>query len=420
MRGSSVVRRLGWSVGSQIASSLSNLGLSVVVARSVQLEELGLFAILMATFNVAVGVVRAFGVEPLVYGEKTSRLVIDPYSSAFSGALLVTSGVVLLPVAPLLLMGVDVWTVVAFGFAMPFALLQDAVRFELNACRRARTAFVGELVWILAQFSTMFFLGSRGSIAPLVGFWGFGAFCSLVFGITCMKLRPRFGIALEWLRSTGKVGLAYAGDFCVSSGLNYVAVFVLVFSSGYSAAGELRAAQILATPLMIFTLGVSFAVAPEAARAARSGRLRTLSLLPWVYGGGVFAAGGVTVVVANLFPDSVMKSLVGDSGSEAQSLLPFVVLTVCLLGSSVGSGLVLRVLGEVRKSLAIKVAIAPFTLVAVWILSTMQGAVGSQLGLSSGNIVRTACSGLYVRKSLRRLGADGPVLDREDASETKS
>src|SRR5437773_1671247 len=60
------VRRAGWGVADQAASSLTNFGAGIFVARSVSPQAFGAFSLAFATYLVAMNVVRSLASEPLV------------------------------------------------------------------------------------------------------------------------------------------------------------------------------------------------------------------------------------------------------------------------------------------------------------------------------------------------------------------
>ena len=58
--------RLAWTVGDQVLSSGTNFALGIVIARMVSLREFGVFTLVYATYQIALGIARALVSEPLV------------------------------------------------------------------------------------------------------------------------------------------------------------------------------------------------------------------------------------------------------------------------------------------------------------------------------------------------------------------
>ncbi|MCZ4560900.1 hypothetical protein O4160_08595 [Rhodococcus sp. IEGM 1401] len=400
----SAFRRIGWSAGSQVASSGSNLAFSIIVARSIDTSLLGVFSLLLAIFNIGIGIQRGFTAEPLIFREATvSKLPSGPRQSSAlnaSALLAIVLSALFIPLGLALM--VDVKTMLIFAAMTPVALLQDTVRFALNDLGRSRAAFGIEVAWISVQIPLMVALGS-GELNRLIAFWGIGALCSCAIGLAVLKVSPSVTSGLAWLKSSRKIGVVYCTDFAVSSGINQVSVLILVLMAGYGAAGELRAAQILLTPLMVFTLGASFALGPESARLRKAGNLRALRKLPWIYALGVGIFGLVSVAAIEIAPTPVLEFLMGESAESGASLAPLAAAAICLMGMSVGSGLVLRAIGRVGQSVVAKAVIAPITLMSVGLGSWLAGAAGSQIGLSAGNSLRVAASAILVRVNLSKI-----------------
>lgn len=400
----SAFQRIGWSAGSQVASSGSNLAFSIIVARSIDTSLLGVFALLLAIFSIGIGIQRGFTAEPLIFKEAAvSELPSGPRQNSALNASALLAIVVSGLFIPLgLVLMVDAKTMLIFAAMTPVALLQDSVRFALNDLGRSKVAFGIELVWIGVQIPLMVAFGS-GELNRLIAFWGIGALCSCTLGLVVLKLSPSVASGLAWLKSSRKIAVVYCADFAVSSGINQLSVLILVLFAGYGAAGELRAAQILLTPLMVFTLGASFALGPESARLKKAGNLRALSRLPWIYALGVGIFGLASVAAIEIAPTSVLEFLMGESAEAGASLAPLAAGAICLMGMSVGSGLVLRAIGRVGQSVVAKAAIAPFTLLSVGVGSWLAGAAGSQIGLSAGNSIRVAASATLVKINLTKI-----------------
>ena len=64
-RTSGAARRAGWNLVDQVISSVTNAALSFVVARSVDVEQFGGFAVAFSVFALAVGLSRALATSPL-------------------------------------------------------------------------------------------------------------------------------------------------------------------------------------------------------------------------------------------------------------------------------------------------------------------------------------------------------------------
>lgn len=59
------VRRLGWGLGDQALSSITNFALAILVARTVSTADLGAFGLAFTTYTFVLGATRAFCSEPM-------------------------------------------------------------------------------------------------------------------------------------------------------------------------------------------------------------------------------------------------------------------------------------------------------------------------------------------------------------------
>src|SRR5215211_810350 len=61
-----IARGTGWGLGDQAFSSLTNVGLGILIARSVAPQEFGAFSLMFATYTLCLGFARSVTSEPLV------------------------------------------------------------------------------------------------------------------------------------------------------------------------------------------------------------------------------------------------------------------------------------------------------------------------------------------------------------------
>lgn len=395
-------RGLILSASSQVASNASNLAFTIIVARTLETEALGVFATLMALFSLGVGGVRAFSSEPLIFDESAVRSWSGPrrHGSALTTALIVSIVIALLIIPICVVVGVSLQTTLLFCCVIPIVLIQDTVRFLLNDLEKQSWAVSIEIVWLVIQLPLMLTWGSDGSLNRLLVCWATGAATSVLVALFALRRNLSFGGGVQWLRSVFTVGRIYLVDFIVSSGTTQLSIFILVIVAGFDAAGELRAAQILLTPLLVFTLGASFALAPETAKMVRDKKFPSLRKLPIVYGSVVVALTAVTILLSLSLPLSFLSFIMGDSAEGGRRVVPYAAAAIGLMGLSVGSGLVLRALGKVRQSVAAKVIITPFTLLFVAVGAHLGAAIGSSVGLCVGNALRVFAASLLVSRSL--------------------
>ncbi|MFD5812153.1 MATE family efflux transporter [Rhodococcus aetherivorans] len=392
---------MGWTAAAQITSNSSNFLLTILVARSVGATELGTFAALMAASGLAIGVVRAWASEPMIFRERVVDSLEAKNHHASVVAVTATIGTVIGGFLCVLVFVATKNPILAavFGVSLPFAVTQDAVRFVLVDAGRARLAFGTELAWVAVQSSAILAIGSSAPLSGMLAAWGLGAATSVAVGVVNIGTPTEFRDLADWVRKVRRVSPVYMVDFLVAGGINQVVVFVIAATAGLEAAGYLRAAQLLLMPLTIFTLSMSFALAPEVTRAARSDNPGRLVRIPILYSSAIALIALVCVGVSDFLPIDTMSQLMGESVHGGVEVLPYAAIALAVAGISVGPGLVLRALGRVRASMVVKIVAAPVTLIAVAVAATAGGAIGSQIGLAFGTALRAAASGVLMLRA---------------------
>src|SRR5687768_17244287 len=87
-RRGAVLTRVGWISADQAVSSLTNLALSVVVARHVSVDSFGVFALIYASYLFALEFTRALVLEPLIITLAGDREQLKRSAPATLGAAL--------------------------------------------------------------------------------------------------------------------------------------------------------------------------------------------------------------------------------------------------------------------------------------------------------------------------------------------
>jgi O-antigen/teichoic acid export membrane protein len=395
-------KRLGWSAAAQVTSNASNFVLTVLVARTLDVAQLGVFAILMAVNGVAIGVVRAWTSEPMIFKEADTRQFNegDKHSASLLSTVLVSVVVGFVSALTVSIVASDTPLAIAFGVAIFFAVVQDSVRFALVDSGKAAQAFGAEALWLLVEVPVILAI-TPTELSQFVSAWGLGAAASVLCGFLILRPRLDARLAAKWVRSVKRVGPVYSVDYFVAGGLIPAVTFVVSAVSGLEASGWLRAAQMLLMPLSIFTMGMNFALIPEATRLVASGDVRASRRLPALYGACVVLVAVICIVVYQMLPSEISVALMGEAAEGGLTVLPFTAIALSVAAISVGPGLILRAMGMVRASMLIKVFAAPVTLIAVAVGAAWGGAIGSQVGLAGGTATRAVGSWVLMSSSLK-------------------
>ncbi len=188
MRVPAAARRAGWNIADQAVSSLSNLVVSVLIARSVDETAFGGFAVAFTIFALLTGISRACVTFPL--GVRFADAPADRFAfaaaSALGCSLLVSTvaGVCCLTVG-LLIGGASGAALTALGVVFPGLILQEAWRNVFIAEGRASAAAFNTVFWAVTQVIAVWALLTFGkpTIFLLVLVWGGSAMAAALLGI---------------------------------------------------------------------------------------------------------------------------------------------------------------------------------------------------------------------------------------------
>src|SRR5581483_10133001 len=151
---SSVSARAGWTVADQALSSLSNLVLTALVARTSSPHVFGIFGLAFAGYVAVLGMSRALATEPLVvrFGMKSAdHVAMEAGPAAGSAAAVGLIGTLAFAVCAFATDGESRVVLALFAAAVPFLLIQDAWRFVFIASRVPRRALENDGIWVLAE-----------------------------------------------------------------------------------------------------------------------------------------------------------------------------------------------------------------------------------------------------------------------------
>lgn len=420
MKVMSRVRRAGWNVADQAISSLTNLALAVVVARSVDETTFGGFAVAFTTFALLIGVNRALTGSVLLI-RHSGAASTQRVAAAAAGTTLclgVVSGVGCLLVG-LVLHGAAGQAIAALGLVLPGLLGQDTWRQVFFAAGRPASATLNDAAWAALQGAAIavLLLGHTATVGTLVLAWGGSAYAATVLGAVQARTLPAFRRVRPWLRDNRDLSINALGDFVAQQGASQGTLFAIAAVGSLAAAGAIRGALVLLAVLPALQMAATSFALPELAR--RRAHLTAGSWLRAAVGfSAAMAIAGLTWgVLLLLLPDSVGRSLLGDTWTGAsQVLLPTVVSQV-ILGALSGVTLVLRAMDRTRVPFVMNAMQAPLIVVG--------GVVGVLLGGPAGAIwaftaVYAAMTPLWWRRLIGELVAtnsSAPASEKPDVSE---
>lgn len=410
-------RRYGWGFGDQLFSSLTNFALSILVARTVTVEEFGSFSLVLATYLLGLGASRAVSSEPLTVRHSESSSAEWKKATAMATGSALSIGIALGLVSLLaawIASGALRQSLVALGLVIPGLLLQDSWRFAFFAASRGDKAFVNDLVWALMLFPTLALLliDDPPSVSLIILAWGGAATVASVVGAFQSSVAPRPSASLQWLREQRRLVPTFLAEFAATSGASQLVIYAAGAVS-LIAAAALRAGQILLGPFNVLLMGVRLAVLPEAVRAAKA----SASSLSRISAGAALLLGAFSVgwgLFIYLLPASLGTAFLGSSWEAGHSVvLP---LSIASAGSGVilGAAIGLRALLAVTRSLRARLVTAVLIVPAGAGGAALDAASGAAVGLALGSWIAAMWWWLEFVWALRTEIPHTPATDAND------
>ena len=382
-----VLRRAGWTFVDQGLSSVTNLVLSVLVARAVAPEAFGAFALAFSIYLIFLGVSRSLATDSLIvrYSDIAKvRLARGAASAAGVAVLCGLVGAAVVAVAGGLVRSPLRESLFVFALCLPGLLLQDAWRYVFFASGSPLKAALNDGVWAVVQLTAVggLVIAKADAAWPFILAWGGGAAVAALVGMAQTGVRPELGSALGWAREHGDLAPSFLGEFLLLAGVAQVTTLLVASLAGLAEAGALRGAQVLMGPVNVLFMGaVAFAL-PEAARLRRRSPDRlppVLVLLVLLLAGGAMTWG---FGLSFLIPADVGRQILGETWGIAEPVLLPLSLLMAVSGGTVGAVVGLRVLERARTGFVLRAVTAPLMLGAATVGASAAGARGAVAGLA--------------------------------------
>ena len=416
-----MLRAVSWNLIDQALSALSNIILSVAVARSVSAGDFGAFSMAFVVFGIAIALTKSLVGQPLQIRFAASgprqqrRAVADGCGAAL---LLGLAGAALLVVVSLFVPPVLREALLALALVLPGLLVQDSCRMAFFALGRARSAAAIDAVWAILMVGLLALLVATGyaGVWQLTAAWGAGAAVAAVLGLVLLRTGPAVGRAAGWLRGHWDLTRYLFPEYVLGLGAMQLAILLVGLIAAADAVGALRAAQVLLGPLGIVATGVFQFSVPEIARRRQLGT-RRLTLFAAAISGGLCLVTAAYLAVLLLLPDRVGTALFGDSWPGAAAVLLAMGLSSVFSCLANGPAGVLYGLGLAKNTFRIHLAKGPVLLVVVLVATWNWGAVGAAWGLAFVEAVVLPAWVLTMLHGLRSRPAqieDEPGSDAEN------
>jgi O-antigen/teichoic acid export membrane protein len=397
--------RVGWGLGDQALSSLTNFGLTVFAAHALGRAGFGVFGLLFATYLVCLGVSRALCSEPLSVRFTAVSAPAWRHATAEATGLAMVVGVVagcVLAAGSLFLRADVSYALLAFAVLMPGLLLQDSWRYAFFAQGRGGRAVMNDLVWALTQAVAIALVAVVGSGATwqFVAAWGLAANTAAVVGSVQAGVRPAPWAGRGWLRDQRDLGLPYLGEFVGRSAGNIGTLYATGILAGLAAAGAYRGAQALVTPITLVNMGLVVFGIPEAVRASKESPHAL-----WRVTAGISVSLVVVSVVWGcllfMLPATVGHQLLNHQWESARRVVIPLSCAWAAVGVITGATVGLRALAAARRSLRLRLPTAVVTLCGGAGGAAVAGAPGAAVGFALGMAVTCPFWWLEFRAALR-------------------
>jgi O-antigen/teichoic acid export membrane protein len=383
---------IGWTAVDQFLFALSNLAVTLAVARGGGAEALGRFSVAFAAYLIVLGCSRALVSEPLLALPQNDDVSSAEAKSNTLTLLCAIAGSFIVAVVGLILGRVELLVI---AVALPPALAQDILRYQAFRRQKPAMAALLDASWLVASLATWRLVTTAGSTTVALLCWTGGALLSI--GIGWRALRPRLSgarVAINWWRQEARSlanPLLLDGIIYIVSG--QALVFVVASMVGDDQLGVLRAGQVYFAPLglLLTALGVlavpHLAQRPKATTGVVAVRIAAAaSLFAAIICGGILAA------------QPLLHSLLyGNSIAVPKFLLVPLAIQVVLTGAAAGPAVVTRARrrGADMARSRLTAAIVGVGLL-IWATATF-GVIGAAWALVGQTLWYTAHLGLRVK-----------------------
>ncbi len=329
----------GVTLGDQVLSSVSNVLAVALVARVLDQNQFGRFALGYTMLTLTLALSRAY------FGNRLS-MVGDRLAAQRLAADLVVSIVILAPLATLVVLGasllvtggasLDILVIVAV--ATPVVCAQDILRFGASASRRGWTALCSDGVWVLIMLAP-FVGGLRLSSRSALLLWAIGAVAAFAVALLTCGCLPSFRSGVRELRRPDRLGTSVAVGSVISALSSLWVLAAVARLIGPAVAGSLRGASTAMGPINVLIAFVPIGLTPMLVSRPRKHDLRFCALVS----GGLMLAMLVWGSVLLAVPHDIGEAAFGDSWSGIRRILPWTVAEYVCLCAAMGAVLGLRV-----------------------------------------------------------------------------
>lgn len=368
-------------------SSLSNVVVTIMVARLVEPAEFGSFSVALVAFQLAIGGLQALVGEPWLSVHSADDSAVRARASAdvLAGAFAVSAvGSALVGLAAVVVGGHVAGALVALAFVLPFCCMQEALR-HVAVVDRPQVALASDLVWFAVVVVLLAVAPADASAAWFVVAWGVGGAAGLVVALAVLQPPAPSGSALRWFANHRRIAGAFLLETASAQGAAQIVLLALGPIAGLPAVGAVRVAQVFYGPLNTLHRGLYLVLVPDGVRR----RDEPASLVRLMVGASVVVSLSAVVwlAVGLVLPERWGTTLFGETWRQAEEIMAPMGLAVVAGAAATGAFVGLRSLADASRSLRARLwSLPPQTLIAL--AGALVGeAFGYAVGFTIGTVV---------------------------------
>lgn len=376
-----LLRNASWNLIDQALSALSNIVLSIAVARSTSAAGFGAFSIAFLIFGIFIALTKSLVGQPLQMRFSGAQSVDQRRAvrGALGVALLVgLTGSVLLVTASFFTPPTLRLALLALAVILPALLVQDSCRMAFFTSGRPRGAAGIDAVWagVMVGLLAVMLATKVDSVFLLMLAWGGSALLSVGVALILLKVVPAPTLAVAWIRSHWNLTRYLFPEYFLGLGAMQLGILLVGLIATAEAVGALRGAQVLLGPLGILGAGIFQFTIPEIARRQNMAA-RSLALFAVAVSGFLGVATLIYLGVLLLLPDPWGIALFGDSWAGAAAVLLAMGLSSTASSLANGPAGVLYGIQQAKSTFRINLVKGPILIVTVVVGTLWAGAVGA-------------------------------------------
>lgn len=391
-----LVTSVSWAGIDQALFALSNLLVTLAVARGSGAEGLGRFTVAVAAYLIVLGIGRSLISEPLLAQRRGEQDREVEAATVTITVLYALAGAVVVGAIGLVLGRLEFGII---ALLLPTTLVQDLLRYQSFRRQRPALAALVDAAWVVTSVAAWPVVVGTGSVTLAVALWGLGSIAGIIAG--WWSLRPRLTGARQalrwWTTDAKEIASPLLVDSVLSSVASQALFFVVAAFEGERETGILRGGQVFFAPLSLALIAISILAVPKlAARPSLSTPRMTL-----VSGAAFTGLAAVLCLLIVVFEPLLRGVLYGGSIEVPVSILVPLALGTVFIGSSTAFVTVAkarRIAGHIARSrLSSTIVGLVILLGATWVF----GIRGAAWSLAVQTALYTISLGRRVIRSLR-------------------